>query len=247
MITLKTTEHLTGVEISGSFEDLNMLYDALTNLTGDDMSYSGYYQSSLHVLALCYDIRHAYQGDREKAKSPYGEEHYSFKWYWPDLLFVYAVLEDFIDISCGPQCYLRREDAEKRFFNPETKDMLLDRLPDDIALTNYFRELIRNELGRVIDEKKFRSIFRKIDSGYYNKQDFINYRTQMISILTVKYAKRAPEKRRTYLATIAEKIFFGNDDYDIIANAVNRFATEEGVDPSDIVLEGMEYPEKQEW
>lgn len=246
MLSIKATENLAGVEISGSFDDLNKLYDALTNLTGDEMSYDGYYQNAMYVSGLCYDIRHAYQGERETTQSLYGEKHYCFKWVWTDIIFIYAVLEDFINISQSSKCYLRQEGAEKMFFDPGMRDVLLDRLPDDIALVQYFRELIKNELQRVLDEKRFKAIFRKVCNGY-DMRSFRNYRTQMIAILSVKYLKRSPDKRKSYLATLTEKIFFDNYDYYVLAQDVEDYAKEYGVDPSEIELEGMQYPEITEW
>ena len=246
MLAVKTTKNLAGVEVSGSIDDLNRLYDALTNLTGDEMSYDGYYQSSMYVLGLCYDIRKAYQGERETKQSFYDEKHYSFKWVWTDIIFIYAVLEDFINISQSSKCYLRQEGAEKMFFDSDMRDVLLDRLPDDIALVQYFRELIKNELQRVLDEKRFKAIFRKAYNGY-DMRSFRNYRTQMIAVLSVKYLKRSPDKRKSYLATLTEKIFFDTYEYYVLAQDVEDYAKEYGVDPSEIELEGMQYPEITEW
>lgn len=246
MLAVKTTKNLTGVEISGSYEDLNMLYDAITNVVGDESSYNGYYQCNMYVLGLCYDIRHAYQGDRKSKKSIYGEKHYCFNWLWPDMIFIYAVLGDFIHLSQGPGCYLTQEDADEMFFAPGTVERLYERLPDDISLVQYFRDLIKNELQRVIDAKRFKAIFKKVNQGHYMRS-FCNYRFQMIDMLSVKYMKRAPDKRKSYLALITEKIFFENYEYDDLARSVESYAREYGVEPSEIVLEGSEYPQEIEW
>ena len=64
MLAVKTTDHLTGATICGNHSDLNTLYNALSNLVGNEGSYPEYDQCQLRILGLCYEIRHAYQGDR---------------------------------------------------------------------------------------------------------------------------------------------------------------------------------------
>ena len=100
MISIKTTPKLNGISIQGDFDDLNHLYDALSEYTdfyidgimleieSDYVKEHGiaikdmtpeqreeYFTLNKHeieyfeamrenILGLCYDIRHAYQGDR---------------------------------------------------------------------------------------------------------------------------------------------------------------------------------------
>ena len=68
MLSVKTTENLAGVTVSGTYWDLNALYDALTNVIGEEESYPEFEACRIRVLGLCYDIRHAYQGDRNRGK-----------------------------------------------------------------------------------------------------------------------------------------------------------------------------------
>lgn len=100
MISIKTTKKFNGISIQGDFEDLNHLYDALSEYTNfyidgimleiesDYVKQHGvaikdmtpdqreeFFTLNKHeinyfeemrenLLGLCYDIRHAYQGDR---------------------------------------------------------------------------------------------------------------------------------------------------------------------------------------
>ena len=92
-------------------------------------------------------------------------------------------------------------------------------MPDDIAFVCYFRNLIINALQRTIDEKRFKKIHRALEDRYsytLMKRYYNNFCTQWVDIQNVKYLKRAPEKRKTYLATISEKILFDNSDYDAL-------------------------------
>lgn len=246
MISIKTTEKLTGVEIKGSYDDFKHLYDAISNVIGDEGCYKGYHDSQIFVLGLCYDIRHAYQGDRDTIISDFDEKQYSFKWYWTDIIYVYAVLKDFIEFSSGRNCYLLKEKVVELYRNEAMTDKLLDRLPDDIALVKYFRSLIENELQRVIGQKRFASLSRQA-SYKYILRSFSEYRIQIIPLYTIKYINRAPEKRRTYLATLTERILFYNEEYARYANEINRFAVENGISTSMVELAGTEYPETVEW
>nr|WP_316621477.1 hypothetical protein [uncultured Ruminococcus sp.] len=252
MLAIKTTEKLTGVTVSGTYGELNALYDALSNVTGEEESYPELEACRIRVLGLCYDIRHAYQGDRNRGKNEYGEEIFSFEYLWPEMVFIFAVLDEFNRLSEGNRCYLKQESAEKLFYHPETKDALLERLPDDIAYVRYFQNLIKNAFQRTIAPNRFKKIMSDYENKYsysyaHTKRYFIRFCPQWVDVQNVKYLKRAPEKRKTYLATIAEKIMFDNPDYDAMEDAVFGFAKEEGVPYYEIELNGMEYTDEIEW
>ena len=67
MIKVRNTKNLLGVTILGDYEDLSTLRDAISNYTNlymssqEDPEASHCYEC---VLGLCYDLRHAFQGDR---------------------------------------------------------------------------------------------------------------------------------------------------------------------------------------
>lgn len=67
MLQIKDTKNMIGITIHGDYEDLNALHSALSDYLRfyfahqDDVESSSCYEN---ILGLCYDIRHAYQGDR---------------------------------------------------------------------------------------------------------------------------------------------------------------------------------------
>ena len=71
MIRITNTPNLTGVTISGDFEDLDALVEAIYQVTisefDEDLNKKSrrYLNISLRALGLAYDVRHAAQGDRE--------------------------------------------------------------------------------------------------------------------------------------------------------------------------------------
>jgi len=70
MLTISKPKNQSGIKLQGDFFDLDRLYFAIFKLTGQfgigmKCPFDGYSNLSEYVLALCYEIRHAIQGDRE--------------------------------------------------------------------------------------------------------------------------------------------------------------------------------------
>ncbi len=67
MIKIETTPNLAGVRISGDYDDLYNLNNALYDITIDEFAEVNkeYIDMSMRLLGLSYDIRHASQGDRD--------------------------------------------------------------------------------------------------------------------------------------------------------------------------------------
>lgn len=67
MIKITNTPNLLGIAIHGDYEDLKALHIAMSDYLDfyfDHMKEPGAYNCYETILGLCYDIRHAYQGDR---------------------------------------------------------------------------------------------------------------------------------------------------------------------------------------
>ena len=62
MITIKTTSNLYGVTLMGDYEDLDKLYDSLSNYLSFFINNADYYpyHEYEYLLSLNYDIRHCY-------------------------------------------------------------------------------------------------------------------------------------------------------------------------------------------
>lgn len=244
MIKIKTTEKMAGIRLSGTYSDLNYLYDAISNVIGMEGSYKGYLGSQYYMLGLLYEIRHAYSGDRGTGKNEFNEKIYSVEFPWPHMLFAFDVLDDFISLCTDlANCLKMSVDSQHSI-------ELLDKLPDDIAYVYYFRSLIINEFERVADSKRVTKILGALSCEGRSsmvKRNYYSFCTQWTDILTVKYLKHAPEKRKTYLATIAEKLFFENSEYDVLDRELKDYATENKVPYFEIEVEGFEYPEEIEW
>ena len=82
MITAKPTEHLTGILLEGEFNDFYELVDSIYRITGLEDDYKDMYWSVKNrLLGLCYEVRHAYQGDRNVKLVDNGVHDEMMKWH----------------------------------------------------------------------------------------------------------------------------------------------------------------------
>ena len=65
MLKVKLTKNYAGVTISGDYNDLDHLYDSIYYLIHGEPISIGEYTMQNHLYGFLYDVRHAYQGDRE--------------------------------------------------------------------------------------------------------------------------------------------------------------------------------------
>lgn len=78
MIIIETTPNLYGVSVKGDYNDLNALYDSLSRYLSfycENEEPFPYYAYE-YLLSLNYDLRHAYQGDRDTDIQENNSEQY---------------------------------------------------------------------------------------------------------------------------------------------------------------------------
>lgn len=94
MLRMEPTPKGAGVTLYGDFWDLNALHETIHALSGDDAPFTPHVQET--VLALAYEVRHCYQGDREQLEFEYlgGKKvtYYGVKLTWPLLLWQVSAL-----------------------------------------------------------------------------------------------------------------------------------------------------------
>ena len=84
MIRIEDTKHMLGITIHGDYQDLNALRNAISNyleIYFEHQTVTGHYHCYECILGLCYDIRHAFQGDRNIEKV---ENNYESIGHWID-------------------------------------------------------------------------------------------------------------------------------------------------------------------
>ncbi|QSO48388.1 hypothetical protein JZ786_05215 [Alicyclobacillus mengziensis] len=119
MLTIRNTANLAGIEISGDHQDLDTLYMALLMIIGDEGDFPTYEGARIRTLGVMYDVRHAFQADREfefvdngmdedtmkllDMITPQKNLYYKCQVYYPEALFVTMATNDFIRLYAKKQ------------------------------------------------------------------------------------------------------------------------------------------------
>ncbi len=249
MLTLTNTPNFAGIEISGDHHDLNTLYMALLMIVGDEGEYGNYEGARLRVFAMMYDIRHAFQGDREfrlvrnildeerirglETTIPEANLYYKCDVYYPEALFVVLAINDFIWLYAKKQ-------AKSAPFPLLDKKNLWDTY---IATARLFQSLMMNCVKKVITEASFNRVKNLMHKDY---PWMAGYATQYLDTLNIRYLNlRDREQRAKELSKIVKRMMERSEEYRQIEAEVRAMAREHNCSVEDISL-AEDYPEV-EW
>ena len=173
MLTVTNTPNLAGLSVSGDYQDLDALYMALLVIVGDEDEYGNYEGARLRVLGLMYDIRHAFQGDREfefvrngmnedKMKllemiTPEKNLYYKCQVYYPESLFVTMAINDFVRLYAKKQ-------AKSATFPLVDKRNLWD---IHIATARLFQSLVLSCLKEAVTDASYKRILNLLHKQHY--------------------------------------------------------------------------------
>lgn len=256
MISIKNTENLAGVTISGDFNDLYNLVEAFHEITIDEYSekHQSYIGMSTRVLGLCYDVRHAYQGDREvelvdnninedKMKwhsiiATKSNVYYSCNYLYPEMFFVMLALNELVESrirDLTKSKYIYKEAMDKKVIWDET-----------IAIIRLFQSEFMQCVKGTFTEATFARWMNVMNSDHISIEDIAG---QYVDLLNIKYINMTKEKRLKNLSSIAKRVaeFRYDEEYKEINEVVKEAARERGCVQGDIRLAGLEYPEDFEW
>ncbi|MET1248875.1 hypothetical protein ABWW58_08825 [Sporolactobacillus sp. STCC-11] len=252
MLQARTTPNATGVTLTGDFDEFYRLYDAMSELIGDEDDYPNYEAARLRVLGFLYDLRHAYQGDREVSlvENHLTREHmkwhqlvaspqnvyYSFNTVWIEALFVIMALNDFVLLK-----------AKNLVKNQLVSDQMLApkvAYNESIAHVRHFQTVIMAALHELVSDHVYT---RLLNGMVHTYPFFANYATQFVDKLAIKYIAMDKEKRLKNLSRFANQMINRSGDYPDLYESLMRDAKEYGCAISELELQGLEYPEQIEW
>ena len=256
MIRIENTDNLTGVSISGDWDDLDKLVDAFYEITisEDSQKHKEYINLSIRVLGLCYDIRHAKKGDREielvdnnmddetmkwhSMITPKKNVYYKCNYLYPEMFFAILVLNDLIK--------LRMKDLSKvktAKFGALSKKVVWD---ETISTIRSFQAEFAKCVKETLSEATYARWLNVMNSDYNHIK---NISGQYVDLLNVRYINMSKEKRLKSLSSIAKKIadHIANDEHADIKESVREAAIEYKCSEADIKIKGVEYPEDIEW
>lgn len=259
MIIIKNTPGLAGVTICGDYNDLYHLVEAFHEITINEDSqthrkYHQYFGISIRVLGVCYDIRHAYQGDREvelidndmtehKMKwhsiiAPNKNVYYSCNVLYPEIFLVMLALNALIKLrvkSLTKAKSIPREFADARVAWDKT-----------IATIRIFQAALAECVRQTLTKATFT---RWVNVMSNDHTDIKNIMGQYVDLLNIRHINMSKEKRMKNLSPVAKRIaeFNYNKDHREIKDVVTRAAEEYKCEPGAIRLRGIEYPEDFVW
>lgn len=242
MLKVKLTKNYAGVTISGDYNDLDYLYDSINYLIHGEPISIGEYTMQNHLYGFLYDVRHAYQGDREvelidNNLDKYKREYFnlkenevtdknvcfSFNYLLPDLLLDMVLIKYFINKVCK---------KENDIYNPH------------INMVNYFYSIVLYSLLEMLTKIKFNKVKKGLLESVVSDRIFF---PQWFELITVDYAKMTKEKRQKEFMHIADAIYdYGHyKDYCDMKLDIQKLCEEKNCTLDDIHYDN--FPEKIEW
>lgn len=261
MLSVNMTPKLLGFEIKGDYDELNRLYDAVWELVGTD--YDDNPRLSMQdaimrerLLALCYDLRHAYMGtrnvrmeengmDRERAAllgislPPLNNLYYSVEVLYPEAMYEIMVLGRILDE--------RRAKLIKRasFHSVDANDprVLFDQ---PCAMVVYYQSLVVQAVRERVSPNAFSRIRKQVAEGFSRVPEMY---TQWIDVLNCKWCFLPEDKRKSKLGTFARDVsdFWSNQEYRGLKAGIDEYVRENGAVRANVGVADAVYPEEYDW
>ena len=242
MLQVKLTDNYAGVTISGDFNDLNYLYNSINCFLKEKPSSGGEDSMQLHSYGFLYDLRHAYQGDREytlvdnnlseskrkwfgikKSAVTENNVYYSFNYILPELIVDAILINSFVN-------------------NMSKKD--IDKYTAELNFVNYFYSLVIDSLHEFLSNAKINEIKKGLHNTIISSKTFI---PQWYEDIAIDYMKMTKERRKKEFMSIVDKIYnyYNYGSYSMMKKALNKYCKENNCSLYDVELK--DYPEEVIW
>lgn len=261
MITAKATEHLTGILLEGEFQDFYEMVESIYRMTGlDDDHNAPFWSIKNRLLGICYDIRHAFQGDRSvklvengandelmkwhSMVMPQNNLHYAVEILFPEAVFVALTVSELYPSSSvyyGNRARkMQKKEESKRIFVNDYADYIRDK-----AMLDLLSSVILSTFAQVIGDEEFEKIMRLRQKNY--SFDYMDYITQYVDKCNIDYLKTVPEKRKDKIRNIARRLITQPEAYKKMKLDLKIAAAEYGCSVHDLSDPKLKYPDEIEW
>ena len=242
MLKVELTENYAGVTIYGDYNDLDFLYESISYLIDGDPSSDGEYTMQNHLYGFLYDVRHAYQGDREAILVDNYLQDFKRKWleirkkdvteHNVYFCFNYLLPDIFLDMVLI-KYFIRKVDKKVNdVYNPY------------INMVNYFYSLVLHSLENILTEIKFNKIKKGLLESVVTDSIFI---PQWFEIISIDYSKMTKKQREKDFMHIMDAIYNYSDyeDYLKMKIDIEKLCKEKNCSLDDLHYDN--YPEEIEW
>ena len=239
MLTIQTTEQLTGVMISGDYWDLIGLIDAISEVVGDEKRYFDFQASRNRILLFLIELRKAKSAEKNidfvanglnkgikherNVVAPEKNVYYSVEILLPEIIFTAIALNDFV--------HLHQETIDDSDWNIE------------IATIRYFQSLIANVLEQFMNKEQYMMFLVLLHT---KRPAFFRYATQYVDVLNLEYLKLSVEERKEALPSFAVRYLTEDEHYNVLKEELMAISSLQKKELHEYGLT-LKYPEKIEW
>lgn len=249
MIWVRNTPQLAGVEVLGDRLDYERLYDALHTVVGAENEMSAFACAGTRVLGICYDLRHALQGDREiefvdngldaetkkrmSVLAPDKNVYLKIQVLWPEMLFAMMAINDLIRLYAAKR-------ARRSYDRMLDKNLVWD---EAVAVCRLFQSAVAGCLRQTVPAAAFARMNNLMNRDY-PWMEF--YTRQYVDLLNVRYIGMDRDKRLKTLPVMAKRLAEQGTEYRQLTAAV-REAAHRYQAAADDIEPPEDYPEEFDW
>ena len=242
MLKVELTENYSGVTIYGDYDDFDYLYDSINYLIHEDPISDKEYTMQNHLYGFLYELRHAYQGQRDavlidNALNDNTREWFDFKkkditdkniyfrfnYLLPDLILDMVLINYFI------------KKVDKK--NNDIYNLYIN-------MVNFFYSVVLHSLENLLTEIKFNKIKKGLLNSVITDSMFI---PQWFEIISIDYAHMTKKQREKEFMHIMDAIYnYGDyEEYLKMKIDMEKLCKEKNCSLNNLHYDN--YPEEMEW
>lgn len=244
MLNIEITENGTGIYISGDYEDLFALREAISSLAGDKTSYEGYEEVHSIVQHFAFELLHAYRAERDVYKTNCDTPCYKFPIMFPEAFFVADALNDYIILSESSQYYVDKMEEK----NSSVAQKIKEKKYINKAYIRFFQASVYDAIRRYIGEEELDKIEYLTDSEKICSEGNLRYKDfckDWVDILNIRYINDGAGSGM--LVEAIKKLAVRDEEYISKERAMKEHSKDGNISLFFGILEEVQYPDEWEW
>ena len=248
MLDIKVTENYGGIEVKGDYADFEQLYDSIFEIIGDEEDYPTLEKFRIQILAFCYDLRHAKQGNREielvennmndeimkwhSIITPINNVYYKFKYILTQAIFVVYALNIFIDNY-----------KYKKYKSSYYTKVVYDEV---VNIVQEFQSKVIKSIVQLLSEKNKKTFLKLFYDREFGTNRLVH---QYLELIDCRYLAKNKEDRLKGLVNTTKRVikYWEYQEYIDLEQELIEYAEENQCDIDNIIIDGTEYPEEIDW